>query len=786
MNLYREGDRKNLPLPAADHAALRMEMGQYAEARKLFVSAFRWLKRDRTSQSAIWVALKRSEFYARTGEMQLAAPVIDSVGASELFDTDLMKVERALIEAILLRLPEIDRLRLLDAALPLTASLGTLYQRCRVLIESAALLIDAERDEEARTRVAEALKLARRHGYRPLEASALLLKGSVTRNKRARHECLLQAYRIASDTPLPEIAAESALRIGEHQLESNNLFNAREYLSRSVSLNNSLAAGLPARARNRYLRVPWRQQAMKLLASVENQLPAPERPTSSLKDPHDRPLFKVAYETTMSLGAAKGVEEYVRALNGGIKRALKCKVALMLTARDKIEFHALEAASDDSLSKTLPKLYDKVQDGPFFGRAQKVSERGSDRSGTMAWIPLTSAGSRLGGLYVNIGKRRFTEAEMEFLTMIGIIGANALASILASDHLPSQKRGKRSHYKGIVGVSREIEEVCAQIEIAAGSPATVLIEGESGTGKELVARAIHEHSARRAGPMVTVDCGSIPETLIESEIFGSRRGSFTGATVDRRGLIESAHKGTLFLDEIANTSPALQAKLLRVLQEKEVRRLGETKGRTVDIHLLAATNANLERLVEQGRFRQDLLFRLKVLHIQIPPLRERREDIPEIARAFLRQLNEANGTKKRFGRGILDRITAGHYPGNVRELQNLVERAYFSATASDTIKNVSIEVVPSRRKDSNEVQSWFKDLTEGRKDFWADIHARYKKRDIHREQVIALMDLGLKETRGSYKSVAELLHVQESDYRRFMDFLRRNKCQPDFRPYRRL
>ena len=767
MNLYRDGDRKNLPLPAADQAALRMEMGQYAEARKLFVSAFRWLKRDRSSQSAIWAALKRSEFYTRTGEMQLAAPVIDSVSASELFDTDFLKVERALIEAILLRLPEIDRLRLLDAALPLTASLGTLYQRCRVLIESAALLIDAARDEEARTRVAEALKLARRHGYRPLEASALLIKGSVTRKKRARHEYLLQAYRIASDTPLPEIAAESALRIGEHQLELNNLFNAREYLSRSVSLTKSL-------------------------------VPAPGRPTP-IKDPQDRPggfsfrLGQLEIVTFSFHRSSKWLtkQRCLSALPRGSKSTfvpaaggLKCNVAFMLTARDKIEFHALEAPPDDGLSRTLSKLYDKVQDGPFFGRRENVQERGSDRSGTMAWIPLTAAGSRLGGLYVNIGKRRFSEAEMEFLTMIGIIAANALASILASDHLPRQKRRKRFHYKDIVGVSREIEEVCAQIEIAAGNPATVLIEGESGTGKELVARAIHDHSARRAGPMVTVDCGSIPETLIESEMFGSRRGSFTGATAERRGLIESAHRGTLFLDEIANTSPALQAKLLRVLQEKEVRRLGETKGRAVDIRLLAATNANLERLAEQGQFRQDLYFRLKVLYIQIPPLRERRKDIPEIARAFLRQLTQANATNKRFGRGILDRIAAGHYPGNVRELQNLVERAYFSATAGDTIKKVSIEVVPARRKDSNEVQAWFKDLTEGRKDFWVDIHARYKQRDISREQVIALMGLGLKETRGSYKSVGELFHVQESDYRRFMDFLRRNKCQPDFRPYR--
>ena len=784
MNLYREGDRKNLPLLAADHATLRMEMGQYAEARKLFASAFRWLRRDRTSQTAIWVALKQSELYTRTREMQLAARAVDSVCTSELFDSSLLKVEQALIGARLARLPTTDRLRLLDTVLPITASLGTLHQRCRVLIESAALRIDVGRTEEARTHLSESLRLARQHQYKPFEAKALLLKASATQEKRTRHECLQKAYRIASDTPLPEIAAECALRIGEHQLQSNNLFNAREYLSRSVSVNKSLASGLPARTRNRYLRVPWRQQAMKLLSSVEEQLPVPERPTP-LRDPRDRPLFKVAYETTMSLGAARGIEELVRALNRGIKRALKCKVTSMLTGRDKIEFHTEEAALDEGLSETLSKLYDKRQDGPFFGRGENLQDRGSGRSGTIAWIPLTSAGSRLGGLYINIGTRRFTETEIEFLTMIGIIGANALASILASDHLPSRKRGKKSHYNGIVGVSREIEEVCAQIEIAAGSPATVLIEGESGTGKELVARAIHEHSSRRAEPMVIVDCGAIPETLIESEIFGSRRGSFTGATGDRPGLIESAHKGTLFLDEIANTSPALQAKLLRVLQEKEIRRLGDSKGRKVDIRLVAATNANLEKLVEQGRFRQDLLFRLKVLHIQIPPLHERREDIPEIARAFLLRLNETNSSNKRFGRGILDRLAAGHYPGNVRELQNVLERAYFSTT-SDTIREVSIEVVPARRKDSSEVHSWFKDLTEGRKDFWTDIHARYKQRDIPREQVIALMDLGLKATRGFYNSVAALFHVQESDYRRFMDFLRRNKCQPDFRPYRRL
>ena len=177
MNLYREGNRKNLPLLAADHATLRMETGQYAEARKLFASAFRWLKRDRTSQTAIWVASRQAEFYTRTHEMRLARKAIDSVSTSELLDTDLLKVEQALSEARLPRLPATDRLRLLDRALPITASLGTLYQRCRVLIESGALLVDVGRTEEARSHLSESLRLARKHRYKPFEAKGSASQG---------------------------------------------------------------------------------------------------------------------------------------------------------------------------------------------------------------------------------------------------------------------------------------------------------------------------------------------------------------------------------------------------------------------------------------------------------------------------------------------------------------------------------------------------------------------------------------------------------------------------------
>jgi transcriptional regulator with GAF, ATPase, and Fis domain len=336
----------------------------------------------------------------------------------------------------------------------------------------------------------------------------------------------------------------------------------------------------------------------------------------------------------------------------------------------------------------------------------------------------------------------------------------------------------------MIGASKAIRDVYAKIQIAARNTATVLIEGESGTGKELVAKAIHAAGPRAKEPFIAVDCGAIPEALIETELFGAKKGSYTGAAADRPGLFEAADRGTIFLDEISNTTPALQAKLLRVIQEREVRRIGETRDRRIDVRLIVATNANLEKLVNEARFRKDLFYRLKVLYIKTPPLRNRRDDIPMLAQTFLQKLNAANGLKKYFGPGVLNHLSIQTFPGNVRELQNAIERAFFSAKGG-AITEVPLENQVQSPGDADEVTSWFKELSEGRKDFWSAIHNRYKRRDISREKILALVDLGLRSTRGSYKSLASRFHLKERDYRRFMDFLRRNECLLDFRPYRK-
>ncbi len=218
---------------------------------------------------------------------------------------------------------------------------------------------------------------------------------------------------------------------------------------------------------------------------------------------------------------------------------------------------------------------------------------------------------------------------------------------------------------------RRVQEL---LERVASTPSTVLITGESGTGKELVARTLHRHSQRAAMPLVVIDCGALPDTLLESELFGHRRGSFTSATQDRKGLLEMADGGTAFLDEIGNISPSMQTRLLRFLQNGEVRRIGDAQPRKVDVRVIAATNRDLAKGTADGSFREDLYYRLKVVTLQLPPLRERREDIPELAAQFVQQ---AAATLRRPVTGLspaaLEHLKGHSWPGNVRELKHVIE-----------------------------------------------------------------------------------------------------------------
>jgi len=237
----------------------------------------------------------------------------------------------------------------------------------------------------------------------------------------------------------------------------------------------------------------------------------------------------------------------------------------------------------------------------------------------------------------------------------------------------------RSRLEGmgeIVGTSRRLEEVFELMRRAAPARSTIMIVGESGTGKELVARAIHRLSSRGDGPFVPVHTSAIPADLLESTLFGHVKGAFTGAVNNRKGLFEAAHNGTLFLDEVGTISPETQTKLLRVIQEREIRRVGSVEAKTVDTRLLAATNTDLWQEVQTGNFREDLYYRLNVITIELPPLRDRHDDVPLLATHFLKIYNEENQREvDGFSLAAMDALTEYHWPGNVRELENAVERA---------------------------------------------------------------------------------------------------------------
>ena len=271
-------------------------------------------------------------------------------------------------------------------------------------------------------------------------------------------------------------------------------------------------------------------------------------------------------------------------------------------------------------------------------------------------------------------------------------------------HLKRELKQKHG-LDNMLGASSKILELFEHIKSVAVTNSTVLITGESGTGKELAARAIHVRSPRSTEEFVSINCGALPETLLESELFGHIKGSFTGATTNHKGLFEVAHKGTIFLDEIGETSPGMQVKLLRVLQEKRIRRIGSTEELDVDVRILAATNKDLEQGVKDKSFREDLYYRLNVIPIHLPPLRERREDVPQLAQHFLEKARVSmQRTITKISDQAMEMLKAYDWPGNVRELENVIERAMALETSNvilperliDRVRDFGSKSIPSK------------------------------------------------------------------------------------------
>ena len=307
-----------------------------------------------------------------------------------------------------------------------------------------------------------------------------------------------------------------------------------------------------------------------------------------------------------------------------------------------------------------------------------------NRIQSIACVSLAIKQRPIGALYLDSITQRsgFTEMSVPFLTAFANQAAIAIENAQLYERLREENRQLRkqareaSGFSEIIGQSPKMKAVFDTMNSVLDSDATVLIQGESGTGKELVARALHYNGQRRDQPFIALFCGSLPESLLESELFGHKKGAFTGAMADKKGLFEAAHGGTFFLDEIGDLSANLQTQLLRVLQEGEIKRVGENLVRKVDVRMIAATHRNLREYIAHGKFREDLYYRLNVINVHLPPLRERTKDVPLLAQHFLQKYATKNRKDIRgFTSEALDEITSHSWPGNVRELENTIERA---------------------------------------------------------------------------------------------------------------
>jgi Nif-specific regulatory protein len=409
-------------------------------------------------------------------------------------------------------------------------------------------------------------------------------------------------------------------------------------------------------------------------------------------------------EVSQSLGSTLNIREAVEKVLEILDRELGMKHGAISLLGEKndlaIEYaHGLSDAErqrgryklDEGITGKVaasgkPVVVPQVSKEPLFLHRTRKRSPGLEES--FLCVPIKDRRKSIGALSITypFKQNRNYDDSLKLLAIVASMISQSLrlaqlveqekAQLQDENALLKRELQQKYDFRNIVGTSKEMREIYEQIAQVAPSHTTVLIRGESGTGKELAAHAIHYNSQRSAKPFVKVNCAALPESLIESELFGHEKGAFTGAIARKRGRFEMAEAGTLFLDEIGDLSPAMQVKLLRVLQEREFERVGGVETVRVNVRLIAATNVDLEQAVQDGRFRSDLYYRLNVFSIYLPPLRERKTDILLLADHFLEKYGRQNGKRiKRISTPAIDMLVSYHWPGNVRELENVIERS---------------------------------------------------------------------------------------------------------------
>ena len=655
-----------------------------------------------------------------------------------------------------------------------------LYYRARARLAQGKILLEKAEFQRADRFIQEALSIAKDEFYFPLmvEGMTLHAKGlCASGNPSLARAYCLRALQLTRRVDRPGSRAEVCRTLGKIESVLGNREGAIQRYSEALQI---------LKERLLYLSPDHRQSFSKrFILPIES-----DRDRLLPGGPGRAPAYLIQLRQLANMIRETGDQAEIG------KRTLR------------IVGDALPAASANILLRKFPG-------GPFYvvasqGRCQKTGKHLLTESwngehlflpeetlnaldgvrGSLG-IPLCSGEQLLGLLYLERGGREVSEDEIDFLSCVASIVEIPLASRAGSHKIAVDSRNSLpiDKRRTIVGKHPMMRKLFEEVRRVALSDSTVLIWGDSGTGKELVARGIHSLGGRQGGPFVPINCSALPDDLIESELFGHRQGSFTGAVSHKPGLFEVASGGTLFLDEIATMPIHLQTRLLRVLDERKIRRLGETKERSIDVRIVAATNQSLKELIRRSEFREDLYHRLNVHQIRVPCLREHISDIPLLTRHILEGLNRRTGQEKGITDQAISLLSGYSVPGNVRELENILESAYhFTEESMISMEDITwrLDARPvEARQTLTPAESIVEDLVIGRVDFWRAVRDPFLKRDLSRDEVREIISTGLCACNGKYRRVVEHFNLPDRDYKRFLAFLSNHNCKVDFRRFRK-
>jgi len=436
--------------------------------------------------------------------------------------------------------------------------------------------------------------------------------------------------------------------------------------------------------------------------------------------PENVKVLKSLYEASEVINSIRDYNELLEKIMDITLNVLEAERGFLMILEDKKGEMKVEVARNlhkeniiNSKEISMTSVYKALQDGEIVLTSDAKTDPRFSQSQSIALynlrsilvVPLKRLNRVIGVIYLDTqtSKKIFSDEEIEFmnafanLAVLSIENAK-LTNSLAMENLSLKKEiSSLYNFEDIIGTSKKMRDVLRLLEKVINSDVPVLLEGESGTGKGLIARALHFNSPRKDKKFITQYCGALPETLLESELFGYVKGAFTGALTDKMGLFEAADGGTFFLDEVGDLSISTQTKLLRVLQEHKIRRLGDTEDRNVDVRIISATNKILEDEVKKGTFREDLFYRLKVVKIVIPPLRERKEDIPILVKYLIHKLNNKNKNIEGVSNEAMAALLKYDWPGNIRELENVIQHAIVMAQNDIiTIDDIPEEILNKR------------------------------------------------------------------------------------------